>query len=215
MIRLTAAPRPLTVLALGAHSDDVEIGAGGTLLDLCARRPDTRVHWVVFSAAGERRGEAVASASSYLAGVEHEVECHEFPDGRFPSQWLEIKSTMHELAGRVTPDLVLTHRRGDRHQDHDLIGELTWNHFRDHLIWQYEIPKWEGSPGQPNVFVPLSEATIERKAALLEEHFGSQRDKGWFDRDTFVGLARLRGVECASPTRFAEAFFADKSTVEL
>ncbi len=212
---LVPASGPLTVLALGAHSDDVEIGAGGTLLHLCATRPDVRVHWVVFSAAGERRDEAVASATAYLAGVDHEVETHDFPDGRFPAVWADLKATMHDLAGRVAPDLVLTHTRGDRHQDHHAVAELTWNHFRDHQIWQYEIPKYEGDLGRPNLYVPLPAETIERKAALLEEHFGSQRSKSWFDRDTFVGLARIRGLEANSPTRFAEAFHAQKTVVEL
>lgn len=215
MITLAPPPGPLTVLALGAHSDDVEIGAGATLLELCDRRDDVRVHWVVCSAVGARRDEALASATAYLGGVEHTIETLDFPDGRFPDRWAELKAAMHDLAGRVSPDLVLTHRRGDRHQDHDVIAELTWNHFRDHLIWQYEIPKWEGDLGRADVYVPVDEATVERKAALLEEHFGSQRDKRWFDRDTFVGLARLRGLECNAPTRFAEAFHADKSVVSF
>ncbi|MEZ5165898.1 MAG: PIG-L deacetylase family protein [Acidimicrobiales bacterium] len=215
MHTLTLGGGPLTVLALGAHSDDVEIGAGGTLLSLAASGRAVRVHWVVFSAPGDRRHEAEASATSYLTGLDHVIETHEFPDGRFPAHWAEVKSVFHDLAGRVDPDLVLTHRRGDRHQDHQVVADLTWNHFRDHLVWQYEIPKYEGDLGQPNAYVGLTAEIVERKVALLEEHFASQRDKAWFDRDTFVGLARLRGIEAGSPTRFAEGFHVEKALFEL
>ena len=201
----------LSVLCLGAHSDDIEIGAGATLLSLMERGVRLEVHWCVLSAAAEREKEARASAAAFLtqaAGAQ--VETMSFQDGFFPEQGEAIKSWFESLKGRGNPDLILTHRRDDAHQDHRQVCRLTWNTFRDHSILEYEIPKWDGDLGQPNVFVPVSARALDRKIDLLMAHFGTQRSKQWFDAETFRGLARLRGMECRAPERYAEAFFGRK-----
>lgn len=201
----------LTVLCLGAHSDDIEIGAGGTILTLIASGARLDVHWCVLSAAGARADEAAASAEAFLAGAAgHTVELGSFQDGYFPHR-PEIKDRFEELKRRVKPDLVFTHRRDDAHQDHRTVCQLTWNSFRDHLILEYEIPKWDGDTAQPNSYVHLSAGAMERKCALLEAHFGTQRSKDWFDAETFRGLARLRGMECRAPERYAEGFVTRKT----
>lgn len=201
----------LSLLCLGAHSDDIEIGAGGTILSLIAQGVRLSVDWCVLSAAGPRAAEARASAQAFLAGAEQaRIEVADFEDSYFPEQLRAIKQWLIELRGRAAPDLVLTHARADAHQDHRVVNQLTWNLFRDHLVLEYEIPKWDGDLGRPNVFVPLTSETMERKLALLREHFGTQRSKDWFDRGTFQGLARLRGMECRAPEQHAEAFFARK-----
>lgn len=200
-----------TVLCLGAHADDIEIGCGGTILHWSARNPDLEFHWVVFAARGDRRIEAQRSAEAFLASSqEPRIELHSFRDSFFPSDFSEIKQTFEELKTKVSPDVILTHHGLDKHQDHRVISELTWNTFRHHLILEYEIPKYDGDLGQPNVFVALDEATCDRKVDLLYEHFPTQAGRTWFDRDTFRGLMRLRGVECAAPDRFAEAFYGRK-----
>lgn len=200
---------PLSVLCLGAHSDDIEIGAGGVLLTWIASRAKVSVRWCVASATGQRAEEARASAADFLAGAAAaEVRLGEFRDGYFPYEGAGIKDWIETLKTGPRPDVILTHRRDDAHQDHRLISELTWNAFRDHLILEYEIPKWDGDLGQPNLYVSVSAETLERKIALLEKHFGTQRSKAWFDAETFRGLARLRGVECRE--RYAEAFWARK-----
>jgi LmbE family N-acetylglucosaminyl deacetylase len=181
----------LSVLCLGAHSDDIEIGAGATLLSLLARGFRLDVHWCVLSGAGEREGEARASAADFLSVAQSPaVEVMPFEDGFFPEQGERIKQWFENLKSRGDPDLIFTHRRDDAHQDHRLVCRLTWNTFRDHNILEYEIPK--------------------RKVDLLVAHFGSQRSKQWFDTETFFGLARLRGMECRAPERYAEAFFGRK-----
>ena len=201
----------LSVLCLGAHSDDIEIGAGGTLLEWLARGVRLDVHWCVLSARGAREEEADTSARAFLKGAATAtIELQAFRDGYFPVEREAIKDWMQDLARRVAPDLVLTHREDDAHQDHRLVRELTWNAFRDHLLLEYEIPKWDGDLGRPNVYVPLSEAALESKIALLDTHFATQRSKDWFDRETFLGLARLRGMECRAPARHAEGFVARK-----
>jgi len=201
----------LSILCLGAHSDDIEIGAGATLLSLMARGVSLDVHWCVLSAVGEREREARNSATDFLSGAANaEVEVMSFRDGFFPEQGEPIKSWFEVLKTRVQPDLILTHRRDDAHQDHRAVCRLTWNTFRDHCILEYEIPKWDGDLGQPNVYLPISASVLERKIDLLNLHFGSQRSKQWFDAETFFGLARLRGMECRAPERYAEAFFARK-----
>jgi LmbE family N-acetylglucosaminyl deacetylase len=206
----------LSVLCLGAHSDDIEIGAGGTLLSWIASGMELEVHWCVLSAAGQRATEAQASADAFLANVKHKkVELAEFRDGFFPYQGTELKPWFESLKQRVTPDVVLTHRRDDAHQDHREVCQLTWNSFRDHTILEYEVPKWDGDLGQPNLYVPLDIQALERKVDLLLTHFGSQRSKDWFDADTFRGLARLRGMECRAPSGYAEAFVARKATLTL
>lgn len=201
---------PPTLLLLGAHSDDIEIGCGGTVLTLLERHPGARVHWVVFSARGERADEARAAAKRFLAGAgAAEVTLHTFRDGFFPAEFTAIKEVFEGLKA-VKPDLVLTHRRADHHQDHRTLSELAWNTFRSHLVLEYEVPKYDPDLGNPNLFVPLEREAAEAKVAALMAHFGSQRSRVWFTPDTFLGLMRLRGVQCASPTGLAEGFFAHK-----
>jgi LmbE family N-acetylglucosaminyl deacetylase len=200
----------LRVLAIGAHSDDIEIGCGGTVLRLVEDGLAASVGWVVLSAAGERAEEARASAASFLKQApEHEVVVRGFRDGFLPYEGYQVKEFFEELK-RFDPDLVLTHRRADVHQDHRLVGELTWNTFRKHLVLEYEIPKYEGDLGQPNLFVTLDRSRCERKIELLMEGFRSQRDRRWFTEDTFWSLLRLRGLESNSPSTYAEAFHARK-----
>ena len=202
------------VLAIGCHADDIEIGCGGTLLTLVAANPELEVDWVVLAAPGERAAEARASAAAFLAGAAAaRVEVHEFRDGFLPYVGGEVKEVFEDLKRRVDPQLVLTHAGYDFHQDHRLACELTWNTFRDHLILEYEIPKFDGDLGRPNVFVPLEPDVVERKLALIEQHFPSQAGKHWFDRETFLGLMRLRGMEAVAPTRFAEAFTSRKAVL--
>lgn len=210
-LQLAKPGERLSVLALGAHSDDIEIGAGAMLFGLAERGIKLDVHWCVLSGGGVRDEEARKSAADFLAGATSaKIEVMSFRDGFFPEQGEAIKQWFESLKGRIEPDLILTHRRDDAHQDHQLVCRLTWNTFRDHQILEYEIPKWDGDMGQPNVFVPVSAAALERKIELLMAHFGSQRSKQWFDEETFRGLARIRGMECRAPERYAEAFFARK-----
>lgn len=203
-----------SILCLGAHSDDIEIGCGGTVLRLTESNPGLAVHWVVFSATGERGREAEAAAARFLAGAGSKaVELHQFRDGFFPSEYAKIKTYFEELKGRVQPDLVLTHTRADLHQDHRIVCELTWNTFRDHLVLEYEVPKWDGDLGAPNFFVRLEEGHARAKVAILMECFATQSGKRWFDEETFVGLMRLRGMECSAVSRRAEAFYAHKAAL--
>ena len=202
------------VLAIGAHSDDLEIGCGGTMLALTRAQPDVTVHWVVLAAPGARGDEARRCAEVLLAGVaERTVEIHSFRDGYLPHTAAEVKDAFEDLKARIDPQLVLTHTRDDLHQDHRLVCELTWNTFRDHLVLEYEIPKWDGDVGRPNLYVPLAEPDVEEKLGLLEQHFSSQREKHWYDVDVFRGLMRIRGMECRAPSGFAEAFTARKLTL--
>ena len=203
------APRPLRVLALGAHSDDIEIGCGGTILSLLRNYPETSVVWVVFSAAGPREDEARRGAEGFLEGAAAtDVRFGGFQDGFMPFDGRAVKEFFESLKG-VAPDLVFTHRLDDRHQDHRCLAELTWNTFRDHTILEYEIPKYEGDLGHPNVFVPLSEEIARRKLMLLMSIFGTQRSKRWFTEDLFAGLMRLRASE-AGAQGHAEAFHCRK-----
>jgi LmbE family N-acetylglucosaminyl deacetylase len=204
----------LSVLCLGAHSDDIEIGAGATLLGMMDRGIRLEVHWCVLSGAGDRGKEAKASAADFLLGAAAtQIEVIPFRDGFFPEQGDAIKSWFELLKQRTNPDIIFTHRRDDAHQDHRQVCRLTWNTFRDHCILEYEIPKWDGDMGQPNLYVPIPASALERKIDLLISHFGSQRSKQWFDRETFLALARLRGMECRAPERYAEAFVAHKLTL--
>lgn len=201
----------LSVLCLGAHSDDIEIGAGGTLIEWITRGVRLEATWCVFSAPGQRGEEAETSARSFLQGAAAAtIELQQFRDGYFPVEREAIKEWVQDLARRVKPDVVLTHKEEDAHQDHRLVRELTWNAFRDQVILEYEIPKWDGDLGRPNLYVPLSATALERKLDLLELHFATQRSKDWFDRETFRGLARLRGMECRARDRYAEGFMARK-----
>lgn len=213
-LRLVRPEQKLSVLCLGAHSDDIEIGAGGTLLSWIAMGARLEVHWCVLGATGPRRAEAEASAAAFLAGAAStKIELGNFEDGYFPYQGAEIKMWLKDVRDTSDPDVVLTHRRNDAHQDHREISLLTWNLFRNHLIFEYEIPKWDGDLDRPNIFVPLTDAILERKIELLHVHFGSQRSKDWFDDETFRGLARLRGMECRADERWAEAFVLRKGTL--
>ena len=206
---LARAGRPLSVLCIGAHSDDIEIGAGATLLTWIASGAQMDVHWCVATGVGARAEEARASASAFVSGAaKATVEVGAFRDSYLPYEGAAVKAWVEAQKPRMKPDVVLTHQRDDAHQDHRLISELTWNAFRDSLILEYEIPKWDGDLGKPNAYLPVDEGMLARKIALLQEHFGSQRSKDWFDPETFRGLARLRGVECRA--RYAEAFWARK-----
>jgi len=210
-LQLAVPGERLSVLCLGAHSDDIEIGIGGTLLSLVQKGVLLDVHWCVLSGPEDREREARASAAEFLSGAAAaRIEVMKFEDGLFPEQGERIKSWFEELKGRVQPDLIFTHRGDDAHQDHRELSRLAWNTFRDHVILEYEIPKWDGDIGQPNLYVPISAKTLQRKIDLLLSHFGSQRSKQWFDAEIFSGLARLRGMECRAPERYAEALFARK-----
>ena len=213
MIKLSLpskATDPVDVLCLGAHSDDIEIGCGGTLLSLRKSFPKLRFHWFVFTAAGTRNQEAARAADLFTGTCEKTVTLKSFRDGYLPYDGSRAKEVFEEIKANVNPDLIFTHWRNDAHQDHRLVSELTWNTFRSHLILEYEIPKYDGDLGRPNVFVPLEAEFCEKKMDYLFEAFGSQRTKPWFDRQTFLGLMRLRGVESNSLSGYAEAFHASK-----
>jgi LmbE family N-acetylglucosaminyl deacetylase len=199
------------ILCLGAHSDDIEIGCGGTILALLNRYDQVAVRWVVFSGGEERAREARESAAVFLADArEREIVAKTYRDGFFPSQWAQIKDEFEELKRQFKPDLVLTHHRDDRHQDHRLISDLTWNTFRNHLILEYEVPKYDGDMGCPNFFVPLEESICSRKIRTIVDSFPSQQTRQWFDEETMMAILRLRGMEANSPTRYAEAFYCRK-----
>ena len=203
---------PLRILCLGSHSDDIEIGCGGTLLQLTHDyEGQLIVHWIVFSATGEREQEARESADAFLRGTkDKKIIIHNYEDSFFPYVGSEIKRSMHQISREFAPDVIFTHRGKDAHQDHRLISELTWNAFRDHLIFEYEIPKYDGDLGVPNVFVPLSERVYRDKVSNLMTYFESQRDKAWFKEDTFLSILRLRGIECNSASGYAEGFYSRK-----
>jgi LmbE family N-acetylglucosaminyl deacetylase len=203
--------RPVHLMCIGAHSDDLEIGCAGTVLSWLASRRRVVVTWVVLSASGERAGEAHRSANALLRGASRaDIELGDFTDGFFPSQYAAVKAFFESLKRHGSPDIILTHRLEDRHQDHRLASELTWNTWRNQLILEYEIPKYEGDLGQPNVFVPLAAPVARRKLSHLGRHFASQRSKDWFDEANFLALLRLRGLECRAPSGHAEAFHARK-----
>lgn len=198
------------VLCLGSHSDDIEIGCGGTVLQLAEKYPDCEFHWVVFSATGVRRAEAQRGAELFVGqGRLKGPLLHSFQDGLMPFVGAEIKAVFEDLKS-VSPDLILAHTRKDAHQDHRLIAELTWNTFRDHLILEYEIPKYDGDMGQPNVFVPLETEQCRKKTRYILDTFQSQHGKRWFCQETFLSLMRLRGMECNAPSGYAEAFYCRK-----
>ena len=206
--------RALRVLCLGAHSDDIEIGCGGTVGVLLASVPRIAIQWVVFSGVGARGGEARKAAQRVLRKAKtRDVVVHEFRDGFFPQQATAIKEYFETLKQAEPPDVIFTHYRADRHQDHRVISDLTWNTFRSHLILEYEIPKYDGDLGRPNCYVPLTPAQCSAKIKLLMSSFGTQRSKRWFTPDTFRGLLRLRGIESGAPSGFAEAFFLHKFVI--
>lgn len=213
MLALAPADRagqPLAILCLGAHADDIEIGAGGAILALLERHPGSRVFWVVFSGTAERAAEARGSAEAFLAEAgEREIVVHGFQDAFFPSERHRIKPVFEAMKA-FSPDLVLTHRTADGHQDHRTVAELTWNTFRDHLVLEYEVPKYDPDLGNPNLFVPLDPRHAETKVAVLMEHFASQRDRRWFAPETFFAMMRIRGMQAAAPSGLAEGFHAPK-----
>jgi LmbE family N-acetylglucosaminyl deacetylase len=217
LLPLTDCTQPVTrVLAVGCHSDDIEIGCGATLLALTRARPDVEVTWMVLSADGDRGNEAKASATRFLESAGRtEVVVHGFRDGFLPYVGGEVKDVFASLQATVDPQLVLTHTRFDLHQDHRLVCELTWNTFRDHLILEYEVPKYDGDLGSPNLFVPISRELAKEKARLVQEAFPSQSQKHWFDPEVFLGLMRLRGMESRSPSGYAEAFTCRKLSLAI
>ena len=214
LILATDGREPFRLLCLGAHSDDIEIGCGGTILRILTELPSVVVRWIVFSG-DERRGtEARNGAAAVLENVsEKQIEVLGFRDGYFPSQRAEIKDFFEAIKRDFDPSLILTHRQDDAHQDHRLLAELTFNTFRNHLVLEYEIPKYDGDLGNPNFFVPLTRAQLRRKIDTITYHFVSQRGRGWFVDETFVAVARLRGIGCNAPEGVAEAFFARKIVV--
>lgn len=203
--------QPLNLLCLGAHADDIEIGCGGTILRLVAEVSRLSVRWVVFSGGeSERANEARNCAKEFLKSVESRVEVLDFRDGYYPFQGPEIKDVFEELKQDFEPSLVLTHRKSDAHQDHRLLADLTYSTFRNHVILEYEIPKFDGDFGNPNFFIPLSEAQVRRKIELILRHFPTQRRRGWFTEETFLAMARLRGIGCNASEGYAEGFRARK-----
>jgi LmbE family N-acetylglucosaminyl deacetylase len=201
----------LQILCLGAHSDDIEIGCGATILELLSNRRDLDFHWVVFSSGVPRADEARQSAALFLKGTAHQnVSVLNFRNGFFPSESVEIKEHFEGLKNSLSPDLIFTHTRDDLHQDHRVINRLTWNTWRNHFILEYEILKYDGDLGNPNFFVNFDQKTCDRKIKYLTTSFKSQSDKQWFTPDTFQGLMRVRGVHANSPGKFAEAFYSRK-----
>jgi LmbE family N-acetylglucosaminyl deacetylase len=210
-LRFPERKKPLRLLCLGAHSDDIEIGCGGSVLKIVRDHPDTQCDWVVFSATGARRKEARAGAAAFLkGGAGYTVILRSFRDGYFPAAGAEIKDFFEELKKRDQPDLIFTHHRADLHQDHRLVSELTWNTFRDHAILEYEIPKYDGDLTTPNVYVPLEAALVKAKLRGIRESFPSQAGNGWFSDETFKAVLRLRGIESNAPSGYAEGFHARK-----
>jgi LmbE family N-acetylglucosaminyl deacetylase len=202
---------PLQVLCLGCHSDDIEIGCGGAVLKLGAERQDAEFHWVVFSTKGVRGSEAACAANQFVDPSRiKSMILKDFRDGYMPFAGADIKDVFEELKDELSPDIIFTHNRQDAHQDHRLIAELTWNTFRDHLILEYEIPKYDGDMGRPGVFIALSTDVCEKKVSLIVDTFKSQNGKPWFERETFMSLMRLRGMECNAPSGYAEAFYGRK-----
>ncbi|MER7706404.1 PIG-L family deacetylase [Kitasatospora sp. NPDC097605] len=213
MIRLGAG-RPERIVALGAHCDDIAIGAGGTLLTMCLARPGLRVDALVLSGGGgEREQEERDALAAFCPGADLRLTVLKLPDGRLPAHWEEAKAAVEELRGRTEPQLVLAPRTEDAHQDHRGLARLVTTAFRDHLVLGYEIVKWDADLGRPTAYQPLSEEVAERKVRLLQEHYPSQRHRPWYDREAFLGLARIRGIECHA--RYAEAFAVTKLVLDL
>lgn len=202
---------PRSILLLGAHADDIEIGCGGTVFRLLETWPDAEVHWHVLSAPGPREREARRSAAAWLrAARKSRVDIQEFRESYFPDQWADIKNHVEQIRAGCEPDLIFTHWRDDLHQDHRVVSDLTWNAFRNHTILEYEIPKYDGDIGNPNLYVALDRPVSRRKVTAVMRHFRTQATKPWFTEDTFFALLRLRGIECGGRTHFAEAFYARK-----
>jgi LmbE family N-acetylglucosaminyl deacetylase len=213
MLNLPIIPedRPLHILCLGAHCDDIEIGCGATMLSLAQQRPNLSFTWVVFSSNEIRAAEAKNSFDSILEGADSaSLDLRRFRNGYFPFVGVEIKDYFEHLKSKINPDLIFTHYGQDYHQDHRLVSELTWNTFRDHWILEYEIPKFDGGLGTPNVYVPVATDHVRRKSEILLKCFASQTKHSWFSQSTFDALMRLRGVECNADSGYAEAFYSRK-----
>jgi LmbE family N-acetylglucosaminyl deacetylase len=207
----TPSARPLSVLAVGAHPDDIEIGAGGMLLSLAESRPGLQARYVVLTGTADRQLEARHAARSFLPSAELNVELLSLPEGRLPAAWDQVKDALEQVAQSCSPDLILAPSRDDAHQDHRVIAEIMPTVFRDQLYLAYEIPKWDGDVGRPSMYFPLSPEIAQRKVELLNKCFPSQRTRDWWDEDVFLGLARLRGMECRAS--YAEAFTCTKSLI--
>ncbi len=206
------AKRNARILCVGAHCDDIEIGCSGALQVLLRSRPNAVVDWVVLSGGAVRRKEARSAMTRLVRPRQRGVlEFGGFPDGKFPAHYSAIKDFFESLKRLPSPDLVFCHERPDRHQDHRIVNEMVWNTFRDHLVLEYEIPKWDGGLGEPNLYVPLSKAQLASKVKHLLAAYESQRHRDWFTSETFVALARLRGIECRAPGGYAEAFYVRKA----
>lgn len=219
MLDLTVTKRtdqPLNVLCVGAHCDDIEIGCGATILTMLDQRDDVSVFWQVFTSTAARKKEAQRGAERFCVNADVlEIEILEYRDGYLPYEGDQVKRSMEALKKQFAPDLIFTHYRHDLHQDHRLISELTWNTFRDHLILEYEVPKWDGDLGQPNVYVSIPEAIAREKIAALQEIYNSQRSKRWFTDDLFHSMMRLRGMESNSTSNLAEAFYLRKAPISF
>jgi len=202
---------PLSVLALGAHPDDIEIAAGGTLLTLAERHPGLRVRYVVLTGVPDRQAEAREAARAFTPGADLTVELHDLPDGRLPAVYGDVKEILEGAARSVTPDVILAPSPGDAHQDHRTLSSLVTTAFRNHVLLSYEVPKWDGDLGQPNLYFPITDDIARRKCELLEKCYPSQRGRDWWGEETFLALARLRGMECRS--RYAEAFTCTKMVI--
>jgi LmbE family N-acetylglucosaminyl deacetylase len=204
----------IKILCLGSHSDDIEIGCGGTVLRLIERHRNLEFYWVVFSSNEERKREALRSACLFLKQAKRKtVEVRNFRNSFFPYEGAPIKEYFEQLKGKLSPDLIFTHYRNDLHQDHRLISELTWNTYRNHLILEYEIPKYDGDLGSPNLFVHLDDGVCRKKIEILLKVFRTQKDKQWFTRDSFLAMLRLRGIESNAPSKCAEAFYCRKLVI--
>jgi LmbE family N-acetylglucosaminyl deacetylase len=211
-LRLKAAQgRPLSVLALGAHADDIEIGAGGTLLTLAESEPELQVRYVVLTGTPERRQEAQRAAEAFLSGAQVTIDLYDLPEGRLPGAWVDVKDALEAIGEAGSPDIVIAPSSTDAHQDHRTIAEIVPTVFRDALFLAYEIPKWDGDLGRPSLYVPLSAESVHRKVELLHKCFPSQECRDWWDDEVFLGLARLRGMECRA--QYAEAFTCAKFTL--
>ena len=203
--------RPLSVLAIGAHPDDIEIGAGGLLLGLTESQSPVR--YVVLTGTPERQQEARNAARAFMPAADLDIELFDLPESRLPAVWDRVKEVLGSVARSCSPDLIVAPSPADAHQDHRTVGELVPTVFRDHLILSYEIPKWDGDMGRPSTYVPMTRETAQRKVELLHKCFPSQRERDWWDDEVFLGLARLRGMECRAP--YAEAFGCAKSVVAV
>ena len=202
-----------SVVAIGAHPDDIEIGAGGLLLSLARATPGLRAHYVVMTGTAQRHAEAMAAARALLPGAELTFDLHRLPDGRLPGHWGQVKEGLQRAAATLAPDLVLCHTAEDAHQDHRLLGRMAPTAFRSAQSLHYEIPKWDGDLGRPNLYVPMPAEVAKTKMEILHEAYPSQRHHDWWDDEVFLGLARLRGMECRS--RYAEAFFMSKAVATI